>query len=47
MINSSHCKYPRTFHVPFSPGATNDDKVLKHLDAFAGKQVIVTGKNGR
>lgn len=37
-------KYPRTFHLPFSMGRTNDDKVLRSTDHFLGKQVIVTLK---
>ena len=24
-------KYPRTKHLPFSPGTTNDDKILNDL----------------
>ena len=37
-------KYPRTPHVPFSPGATSDDKVLKSLSHFIGKEVVITIK---
>lgn len=37
-------KYPRTFHLPFSPGWTSDDKVLKSTRHFTGKQVVVTKK---
>lgn len=37
-------KYPRTHHMPFSPGATNDDKILKTLDQFIGKDVVITEK---
>lgn len=37
-------KYPRTYHVPWSPGATNDDKVLHDLSGFEGRRVIVTVK---
>lgn len=37
-------KAPRTFHLPFSPGVTSDDKVLKTMDHFIGKQVVVTEK---
>lgn len=37
-------KFSRTFHVPGSPGATNDDKILKNLDHFVGKEVVVTEK---
>lgn len=39
-------KYPRTFHAPFSPGATNDDKILKSgdLDNFIGKKLVISEK---
>lgn len=37
-------KYPRTFHLPISPGVTEDDKVLNDLSSFIGKEVIVTEK---
>lgn len=37
-------KYPRTLHLPWSPGITSDD--VRHVDAscFEGKNVIVTEK---
>lgn len=37
-------KYPRTFHLPFSQGATSDDKILKSLDSFVGKEIVITTK---
>lgn len=37
-------KYPRTYHLPWSPGATDDDKILIDLSCFVGKRVIVTKK---
>ena len=40
-------KYPRTWHLPFSQGATDDDKTHTFDDIekmFGGKQVIVTEK---
>lgn len=37
-------KYPRTFHLPWSRSYTNDDKVLKHVQHFEGKEVVVTEK---
>ena len=37
-------KFSRTFHMPFSPGITSDDKVHKSLEFFEGKEVIVTEK---
>ena len=40
----SYIKYPRTFHLPWSEGATNDDKVLKNVDYFLNKEVMVSVK---
>ena len=40
-------KYPRTYHVPFSPGATSDDKRMTEegfLQYFAGKRLVFTEK---
>lgn len=37
-------KYPRTFHLPWSPGGTNDDKRLLDTSCFVGKPVVVTEK---
>lgn len=37
-------KYPRTYHMPFSPGATDDDKVLPSLAPWQGQEVVVTLK---
>jgi len=39
-----HHKYPRTRHLPWSPGATSDDLTLEGIDAFVGRRVIVTEK---
>ncbi len=37
-------KYPRTYHLPSSPGATEDDRILAGTSHFAGKRVIITEK---
>ena len=37
-------KYPRTHHLPWSPGITEDDRVLHDLSAFDGQRIIVTEK---
>lgn len=39
-----YVKYPRTPHLPFSLGRSSDDKVLKSLACFEGKNVVVTVK---
>ena len=37
-------KYPRTYHLPWSPGMQDDDRMLPDINVFAGKRVIVTEK---
>jgi hypothetical protein len=37
-------KYPKTMHLPWSPGISRDDKVLHNTDCFKGKEVVVTVK---
>ena len=37
-------KYPRTYHVPWSPGGTSDDRVLTDMNHFIGREIIVTEK---
>lgn len=37
-------KYGRTFHLPWSKGFTSDDKVLKSVEHFSGKEVVITQK---
>lgn len=41
---TKYVKYPRTWHLPFSPGATKDDRIIKSTDIFKGKKVVVTVK---
>ena len=38
----NYTKYGRTFHCPWSEGATNDDKVHKDMSAFEGATIIQT-----
>jgi hypothetical protein len=37
-------KYPRTRHLPWSPGASQDDLIADSCEAFVGQRVIVTEK---
>ena len=37
-------KYPRTPHLPWSPGATKDDVRCVSTDIFTGKNVVITEK---
>lgn len=37
-------KYPRTHHLPWSPGVNDDDRVISSMAAFEGRRVILTEK---
>lgn len=37
-------KYPRTRHLPWSPGASKDDLIADGIEAFVGQRVIVSEK---
>jgi len=39
-----YVKYPRTLHLPFSPGFTKNDRVMSNVKKFEGRRVIVTVK---
>ena len=41
---TDYVKYPRTHHLPWSPGVTTDDRVMKDMEHFKGKRVIFTEK---
>ena len=39
-------KYPRTYHLPYSPGATKDDKKLQDgwFKHYKGREIVITEK---
>ena len=37
-------KYPRTPHLPWSPGATNDDVCHDDIEIFSDKSIVITEK---
>jgi hypothetical protein len=37
-------KYPRSFHLPWSPGGTNDDKRLADVSGLVGAELVITEK---
>jgi RNA ligase len=37
-------KYNRTFHLPWSPGGTSDDKIAKNVDTLLNIPLIITEK---
>lgn len=42
---TNRVKYPRTYHLPWSPGVGKDDRVVEDVDAmFGGREIIVTEK---
>lgn len=41
---TNHVKYPRTFHLPYSPGTTSDDKKLVNDLDFVNSEVLMTEK---
>jgi len=41
---SDKVKYPRTFHLPWSPGLHDDDKMMSNFDFLKDKRVIVPEK---
>lgn len=41
---TNRIKYPRTWHLPWSPGVTKDDRILSGLSQFEGRRVVVTEK---
>jgi hypothetical protein len=40
----TYLKYPRTYHLPWSPNLQNDDRMLDDVKCFEGKQVNVSVK---
>ena len=46
-MSAEKSKYPRTYHLPWSPGATDDDKThdLRTVrEMFEGREVVITEK---
>jgi RNA ligase len=41
---SKYVKYSRTFHLPWSPGMTDDDRMMTDVDVFEGRKVVVMEK---
>lgn len=37
-------KYNRTYHLPWSPGSTNDDRISKNVDSLLGEEIVITEK---
>jgi hypothetical protein len=41
---ANRIKYPRTYHLPWSPGLTSDDRVMTDLSGLEGQEVVITLK---
>lgn len=37
-------KYNRTYHLPFSPGSTNDDRISNDVSSLLGIDIVITEK---
>lgn len=37
-------KYGRTYHLPMSPGATSDDKIMLTIDSLSSDDIVITEK---
>ena len=37
-------KYNRTYHLPWSPGTTSDDRISDDVDALLGTEIVITEK---
>lgn len=43
-VNMSSPKYNRTFHLPYSKGATNDDKIASNVNNLINVPIVITEK---
>jgi hypothetical protein len=41
---TNRVKYPRTYHVPWSPGLKNDDRMMDSTERWNGMEVVITEK---
>lgn len=41
---TNRIKYPRTYHLPWSPGMHDDDRMIPDLKIFENQEVVVTEK---
>ena len=37
-------KYPRSFHLPWSPGGTSDDKRIADVSTLLARELVITEK---
>lgn len=41
---AKHVKFPRTMHLPWSANLQNNDRRIKNLEAFEGKEIVISEK---
>lgn len=41
---TNRVKYPRTYHLPWSPGMSKDDRQIENADLFLGREIVITEK---
>lgn len=41
---TKYVKYPRTYHLPWSPGLTSDDRMMESIERLQGREVVVSLK---
>lgn len=41
---SDYVKYPRTYHLPWSPGMNRDDRMMDNVSIFEGQEVMICEK---
>lgn len=44
VVFTHYVKYPRTFHLPWSPGVNRDDRTMSDVSVFDGQEVIICEK---
>lgn len=37
-------KYPKTYHLPFSEGINNDDRIIQSVKPFLNKEIVISEK---
>lgn len=37
-------KYARTYHLPWSPGSTNDDRISDNVNSLLDIEIVITEK---
>lgn len=43
-MTTERIKWNRTYHFPWSPGTTSDDRILPSIEHFLGREIVVTEK---